>query len=356
MEKEKIFDLLKYRIFSYYDDARKIKNGIMPRPRVAVYHPTYVCNHNCPGCDFRKENTSIRKSISREKAKIVIDQIIDFKIEGVEFAGGGEPLLHPFIREDVLALHKAGIAVSLITNGSLLSGKTLEAFIKYASYIRISLEAGSKEVFNRVKGIDSKNEFYKIVENITDAVALRKKLKKKLDISVKFTVGQDNYMDMENAVLLASKLGVDSIQFKLYENVDNIELHEEGSHFLSNGLDDVKRRLEVIKNTYKDKIMILGNLQKTQMKGKCWLNPIMTVIDALGDVYLCSYYRHRMNSHKLGNLIMEKFEDIWFSQKHWDIIHKVKKEECNRYDCRFHVYNDLMNEIMAPEKNYLKFI
>ena len=356
MNKDKIFELLKYRIFSHYNEAIQIKQGIMPRPRVAVYHPTYVCNHNCPGCDFRKENKIIQKKISQEEAEIIMNQIIAFEIEGVEFAGGGEPLLHPFLLEDVLKLHEAGIAISLITNGSLLTGKILEAFIRYASYIRISIEAGSKDVFKRVKGIDSDDEFYRVVENIQEAVSLRKKLKTKLDLSLKFTVGKENYQDMENAVLLASKLGVDSIQFKLYENVDNIELHEEGDLYLSDGLDDVKRRLEVIRTTYKDKIQILGNLEKTKMKEKCWLNPIMTLIDALGDVYLCSYYRHRMNTHQLGNLFLEKFEDFWFSQKHWDLIHQIKQNECNVYDCRFHVYNDLMNEILDPQKNYLKFI
>ena len=356
MKKEKIFELLRYRIFSYYHDALNIKKGIMPRPRVAVYHPTYVCNHNCLGCDFRKQNKEIKVSISREKAKIIIDQIIDFQIQGVEFAGGGEPLLYPYIVEDVKKLHKAGIAVSLITNGSLLKGKNLDAFVKYGSYIRISLESGSKDVFNKVKGITSDREFYNVVKNIEAAVNLRKKLKKELDISIKFTVGKDNYMDMENAVMLASKLGVDSIQFKLYENVDNIEIHEEGDRYLNNGLDDIQRRLNVIKSTYKDKINVLGNLKKTKMKGKCWMNPIMTVIDALGDVYLCSYYRHRMDSHKLGNLFEEKYEDIWYSKKHWDTINNVKKVDCNKYGCRFHIYNDLMNEIMAPEKNYLKFI
>ena len=356
MKKDKIFDLLRYRIFSYYKEAIEIRSGGMPKPRVVIYHPTYICNHNCPGCDFRKQNKEYRMALSRENATRVIDQIICFGIEGIEFAGGGEPLMYPYIVEDVTRLHNAGVAVSLITNGSYLEGKVLETFIKYGNYIRISLEAGTKEVFNKVKGLKSSGEFDKIIGNIKKTAELRNRINKNLDISLKFTVGRFNHHDMENAIRLAIILKVDSIQFKLYENVDNIEVHKEGDGYLQHGIDDVQKKLIALKMTYGDKIRILGNLQKTKMKCSCWLNPIYSVIDAFGDIYICSYYRHRMNEHKLGSLLKNTYEEIWFSAEHMKRLKKIKKSDCNKYDCRFHIYNDVMNEIMSSEKNYLKFI
>ncbi|MBF0117636.1 MAG: radical SAM protein [Desulfobacterales bacterium] len=356
MRKETALELLRYRIFSFYNEAKQIKNGIMPRPRVAIYHPTYVCNHNCSGCDFRFQNKEFKVMMTREQNLRIISQIISSKVEGVEFAGGGEPLLHPFIVEDVEKLSKAGISVSLITNGSFLKEDILKTFIENGTYIRISLESGCLETFKQVKGITKDSEYENIINNIRSATEMRAKLNKDLDISIKFTVGRNNFSDMEKGIKLSIDLGVDSIQFKLYENVDKIGINEDWDKGSQNDLENIQLKLSELKVKYRDKITIIGNLKKTQIEGKCWLTPIITIIDAFGDVYLCPYYRHRMESHKLGNLMEKSFDEIWFAKSHWDAITNIKTEKCDLYDCRFHIYSDLMSQAMDEKKNYLKFI
>ena len=344
--KEKNLGYLKHRILSYYNEAEHILKGEMALPRMAIFHPTYVCNHHCTGCDFRHQNSKISRVMSEKDSNNILDKLIKIGIQSVEFSGGGEPLLAPNAVQMIKKLKNKEVAVGLLTNGSKLKEEILDAVIKNCTYVRVSLESGSNEIFKKVKNVEDDSEFDNIVNNIKNALKLRKKLDNKIDISIKFSVGKDNYMDMENAINLAIELGVDSIQFKLYQNIDSIEIDSPKQ---------VADKLNELKETYGNKILIIGNLIKSEIGHKCWLTPIITTVDALGDVYLCSYYRHRMDTHRIGNLLVDDFKTIWYSQRHKEAIKNIKIEGCNIYDCRFHFYNNHMRNLMEKGE-VLKFI
>lgn len=352
-EEENALRYLKHRILTHYNEAQEILNGGMPLPRMAILHPTYVCNHNCVGCDFRYQNNELKTILSEKDANKILDELIKAGIQAVEFSGGGEALLAPNISQMIKKLRDNGIAVGILTNGSKLEGEILDTIIRNCTYLRVSLEAGSNEVFMKVKNVKSNKEFSRIVDNIKNAVQLKKKLGKSIDISIKFTVGRINYMDMEKAIQLAIKLGVDSIQFKLYENVDAVQLYEQKN---PEKLQSVASKLEELKKSYGDKIIILGDLRKTRLRSRCWLSPIITLVDALGDIYLCSYYRHRMKTHCIGNLLKDDFKTIWYGKRHREAIENIKAGECDLYDCRFHFYNYFMKKLIQDSNDALKFI
>lgn len=351
---ESMLKYLKHRILTYYNEAHEILKGEMPLPRMAILHPTYICNHDCIGCDFKDPNTKLKEIWSEKDSDRILDELIKIGISAAEFSGGGEPLLAPNIVQAIKKLKNKGIAVGLLTNGSKLSGEILDTVIRNCTYVRVSLESGSNEVFKKVKNVKDDAEFDNIVNNIRNAVQLRKKLNKDIDISIKFAVGTINYMDMENAINLAIDLGVDCIQFKLYENVD--------CRIYTKRVRDLKQakgivaKLNELKRIYGNEILILGDLKRTKLDCECWLTPIFTLVDALGDVYLCNYYRHRMKSHCIGNLLKDDFKTIWFSKRHRDVIKNIKTEECNLYDCRFHFYNSFMKKLVQESNDVLKFI
>ncbi len=353
--KENALKYMKHRILTHYDSAKKILNGEMPFPRMLIFHPTYICNHNCIGCDFKDLNSKLKAILTPEESDRILDEMIKNGIQAVEFGGGGEPLLAPNIIQMIEKLKKNNIAMGLLTNGSKLKGDIAEAVVKNLVYVRVSLESGSKEVFKKVKNVDDDNEFENITNNLREAVNLKKKLNSKINISLKFTVGKNNYMDMENAINLAIELGVDSIQFKLYENVDSVQLYNPKERYMKESR-GVAAKLDELKEIYSKEILILGDLKKTKIECKCWLSPLITVIDALGEVYLCSYYRHRLDTHCIGNVLKKDFKDIWLSERHKKAIENINIEECNIYDCRFHFYNEMMKSLIIDDKDALKFI
>lgn len=347
-KKTNIFDFFDYRILSFYDEIKLLQQGKMPPPRMAILHLVSGCNHNCQGCDYRVQN-KVRKMLSPEKNDYVLDQLIANKVAAVELTGGGEPLLDPYVPDMLYKLKKHGIATDILTNGGLMSGQVLEAIIDCCSFIRISLESGSNPVFQEVKQVKNPDEFPQIINNIREAIRLKKAKNKNLNINLKFTVGQNNYQDMENAIRLAASLGVDSIQFKLYENVPEVQLTPGQAAAAA-------VQLKALKDRYQNEVRIIGDLRRTAIYHQCWLNPFYTVITVDGDIYLCTYYHHRAQEHKIGNIFKKPLAEIWGSQKHWQAIRNIDIRKCNIYDCRFHQYNALWDKIIAGNEDDLKFI
>mgnify|MGYP001618269064 FL=1 len=103
-------------------------------------------------------------------------------------------------------------------------------------------------------------------------------------------------------------------------------------------------------------IRILENIRKSKLKIKCWTSSLQLTVDSFGDVYICCYYRHRLQKHKLGNMLEKPLKEIWYSKTHWDKIADINIDECNKYDCRFHFYNELMEELIIKDKAQLNFI
>lgn len=77
--------------------------------------------------------------------------------------GGGEPTLNPFFEETVDWINRQGYRQRINTNAIIFSEATNRALIEKKASLRISIDAGSREVFRRVKG----NEYYDTVwENV----------------------------------------------------------------------------------------------------------------------------------------------------------------------------------------------
>lgn len=350
VNKISVLDYLQLRVLSRYQEAIMLKEDKMPAPRMAIIYPNYVCNHRCIGCDYTDLNKT-RHSLSEREFIDIIEQLIDIGIKGIEFCGGGEPTLHPSLPWIIDKLIKHNISFGFLTNGTNLNQELQLKLVKYGSYCRISLESATEKMFDYYKRpINEKAGFKNVIRNIENLVKLRNKYlsETKLQISLKYAVDRNNYPDVLRAIILANKLKVDSIQFKLIRNMHS-ELRDKKL------IDSLKKRIEDIKDKYPG-IRIIVDFEKSKLKTNCWLSPLQLVVDPFGDVYICCYYRHRMAEHCLGNMLKTKLRNIWYSQEHWVKIANIKIADCNKYDCRFHYYNELMQKLIIDDMGQLSFI
>ena len=340
---KQIFKHFDARIFSYYNEANKIIKGVMPLPRMLNFMPSCLCNHSCVGCDWSNENKT-RYVMPAEQWKKVFNELhLQNSIRFIEFCGLGESMLHPDIHEMILKAGEYGWIIGMITNGTKLKGKVLEDLIPRAAYIRVSMESGSQKVFDKVKRPKAaEDNFFSVCQNIKKAVKLRDELNPSCNIDYKFAVGRENYNDMEKAVRLAADLGCDCIQFKSYRNVPS-----EMDDFQKGILD---KRLQELKEIHKEDIIVTGSLKSTKPTVRCFMSPVHILVDAFADAYNCCYFRHRKSSHKIGNVVKDGFSKVWSSEKHFEVIKNVKKEECEKYDCKFFKYNSLMQDFMVDSR------
>ncbi len=345
--RDTVFDYLGDRILSFYYEAQELKRGSMCRPRFALLYPTYVCNHNCIGCDYTELNSAADgKMFTEVQFDYIIDQIAGIGVRAVEFCGGGEPLLHPNFNQAVRKLHDRGISLGILTNGTVIPDERAQLLTRYCSYIRVSVESGSERVFNRVKRPRSKAAgFERVLANIRRLLFHRHAQKSRCQISYKYTIDKNNADDIEKAIQLAKEIEVDSIQFKAIRNVPS-ELTIDEKREIN---DEIQR----LRGAYPS-VRILGNLLPSQVQVPCWLSPLHLMIDPNGDVFLCCYYRHRMDTHRFGNVFERNLHDIWYSFEHYEKMRNIKKQECELYDCRFIRYAQVMAS--ALDKGQLDFI
>lgn len=349
--KHNALDYLQLRVLSFYQEALMLKEGRMPAPRMCILYPTYACNHRCAGCDYREINRAGR-SLTSDEFDHVIRELLALGIKSIEFCGGGEPTLHPHLTKAMDKFAENRIDFGLLTNGTNLTNEIKTRLVDGGSYCRVSVEAGSRNVFDSYKKPQGRKAgFVVVMKNIEDLVAMReaRRADSKLQISYKYSLDMNNYEDALPAVELARKLKVDSIQFKCIRNVPS-EIKDPVI------IRKLREQLHAARTDYPG-FRIVDNLEKSFLNDcRCWLSALQLTVDPYGDVYICCYYRHRMERHKLGNLFARSLRDIWYSEEHWHKISQIETADCNKYDCRFHYYNELMQALVIEDAGQLSFI
>ncbi len=342
------FQLLESRILTHYPSAKMIMEGRMPAPRTAIVYPTYVCNQNCLWCEYAEDNAGIHSMMPEDKLRQLMIDLRDLGVRGVEFCGGGEPTLHPILPELIRDMKAMGVSSGLLTNGTRLRGPLAEAVVDCSSYVRVGFDSADEETFNRVKRPrNAEAGFQQVCENVRGLVALRGQRGGSVLVSMKVILSTDNMGEIEHCVRLAIDLGVDSIQFKA-ARLCRTELD-------AGQMAQTMEELERVRRAY-PQISIVGGVNKQNMTKQCWLTPIQIMVDAVGDVFLCCYYRHRRQTHCFGNIFRERLRDIWYGERHWQAIREIKPAECNLLDCRFVQYNRIMTELMIEHDAQFEFI
>lgn len=154
--------------------------------------PTNRCNQNCYYCHYKNQYLELDQyhpsdEISREKMLELIQDFKDIGVKAVTFSGGGEPLLYPYIEEAMEAVLETGIDLSIITNGSLLTGKKAKLLSK-AKWVRISQESGCPETYARIRGV-RESAFHELCENIRQFAEVKNA---DCELGVNFVVGSEN--------------------------------------------------------------------------------------------------------------------------------------------------------------------
>ena len=169
-----------------------------------------ACNLRCVMCPWKE----IRKRA--ENKGLMTQEVWDAirphlpQAETVDFTGGGEPLLQPRLAEWIADAKSAGCRTGILTNGLLLKKDVAAALIHAGlDMICISMDGATAEVYNSIR-IGS--NFDRVCENVMGLSGMR--MGSVPMISINFVIMDLNFHQMEEMVRLASRLGVDQVNFK----------------------------------------------------------------------------------------------------------------------------------------------
>lgn len=237
-----------FDVYKFLDDSEKLrndcKNGNMPticegchyiedkewdessfnrKIKYILISNYRQCNSRCIYCISRIDYTSEKKDdVLKDTYNIipVIKDMIDKKVVDadtqIDFAGG-ECTLYPYFEELLTLLIDSGIKNILIHSNAIKFSKAIENGIKKGVVrICVSIDAGSKRVHEKVKGVKTYNKVWDNVKKYRKAAS--KDFER--NVSVKYIVVKgvnDTEKEIKTWIKKADSVGISTIRF----NADN---------------------------------------------------------------------------------------------------------------------------------------
>lgn len=297
---------------------------------------TNSCNMNCVYCSdmMLRERQGKKEHIPLEKFYELFDQLKEGGTKGVVLEGGGEPTLYSHFNEVVKYAKKVGLALGLISNGSVrLDEEVVSAF----EWIRVSLDASTEDEYKNIKGVDF---FEKVIDNIAYYA------KHCETVGVGYVVTSRNISQVEPLVMRLRELGVSYIQFRPVVDCDDIYPYNVELSYLK------------FYQTNKFGVMVDGmtdNAKGGNLGLPCYANSITSVISGDGGVYICG----RLNIYEwlspIGNICEQPFDDIWNGEerkKQAKMIADAEFCERNCPQCRVSKFNGLFDRLYTVKSKH----
>lgn len=301
---------------------------------------TNHCNHLCPGCCGVNENNA---QLSKEQIDQIIENLSSVDNQGIILSGGGEPLISPHFLYALHLIRSNGMKVGLNSNGSIMSEEIGTAIAENCEYFRISLDAGSPEIFKLTHGMEEIS-FRKTIENIKLFSKIRKNIGSKTSFGIGFLTSKETAQDMESFVQLAKECQVDFAQFRPFTG-EGFEVY------------DVAEEIEALQQKYNTPdFKVLASMHKYRHVNqprnydKCRGMYFSTVVTADSKMFACLHYRQH-SDYFLGEITPDcSIGDILSSSQMRSVYEKIDCHTCPDL-CRNDVFNRTLETLSLDVTN-----
>jgi len=339
MEKSPI--ALHRKIFYHPEKLGEFLNKGSTTPVSWELDPTNNCNHECIGCYAKGAGGRTNNEFLRVgEAKSYIDQIHNLNSKAVVFTGGGDPMMNRSTPEIIEYSKSKGMDVGLITNGSFFNKKNSAIISDNCTWVRISLDSGSPELFNQIRRRPGK-EFFDILDKMKLLVDDRDRRGSTCTIGVGFLTSKQTIPDMVAFTKFCKEKKVDYVEFRPFHGDFTIPDHIE--ECLKMATDKFKVHYSKFKydSEYKKKYC------------KCHAQTFSGVIN-VHKVYVCCHFRG-VDKYELGDLRENTLEEIWNSDRRKNIIDKIDfKLDCIAL-CKLDLVNRTLDSLKSKPE-HLNFI
>ncbi len=319
-----------YKILSHKETLDRIVNQEIPYPLQWVIYPSYQCNYACPHCIMKVERDF--SMLSEETMEKIPYDVVKCGCKNVIFSGGGEPLTNPHTLKIAKYLRRQGVKVGMNTNGYLLTDAS------EIDYLRISVDAGSRETYKKIHGVDG---WEKLQNNLSNL--------KRNELGLAYLIQPNNWQETEMFVKWAQ-------QFK--PNFIHIRPAYLDASYLSGGdkmrelipeMEKLKAKLEAENDNVYFKVDKFDGYWNQKLYTKCRANLLKAVLCADGHFTVCQDV-----FIKFGDYNKQSFEDIWFGEEHKKAIEKINLETCPR--CVENSYNEILENCILKDNLKMELI
>lgn len=320
-----------YKIMLFPEIYSKLVSGEPTNPINIEINLTNRCNHRCRWCTYGYLHQN-EDMLNVRVAKELLKSAKATGVKSVTWTGGGEPTLHPQFLHLIEFAAELGYKQGLNTNGNKLSDPIINVLAKHFSYVRFSVDAGQNATHCYCHNV--KNQFDNIIGNINHLCACRNKFNTNLIIGYSFLIDEANVNDIPLAVDIASKIGVNYIQFKpvVYYDKSNRQFNIPEFEAKIKTLLDAAQA----KQTDSFKILVLQNkFENIKLEDshfgrtykECVGCKVMASIGANGSVDICCAFKG-MKKWSIGNVNDQPFSSIWNSPRMREVINNIDIKKC----------------------------
>ena len=302
--------------------------------------PTNNCNHDCIGCYAKGAGGRTNNEFLRiEEAKSYIDQIYDLKANAITLTGGGDPMMNRATPQIIEYIKSKGMEVGLITNGSFFNKKNSPVILENCTWVRISLDSGSPEVFELIRR-RPKKEFFDILDKMALLVDHRDLNNNDCTIGVGFLTSKQTIPDMVSFTKFCEERGVDYVEFRPFH----------GDYVIPDCIEECLKVATDKFKVYYSEHKYDGEYKKKYCK--CHAQNFSGVIN-VHKVYVCCHFRG-VEKYELGDLRENTLEEIWNSSERKKIVNNINFKDCIAL-CKLDLVNRSLWELRG-EPEHVNFI
>ncbi len=332
-------------------------------PVLVEVDPSNACNHACSFClssyihfdKYKGTETFSRALMSREVLMSLCKDFVEMGVRSINWTGGGEPTLNKHLKEAIEYCGQNGIKMGMFTNGTLFDKWDMfEALVENMTWVRISVDAGTKETYNGVRRAKGRQDWDKMVSNLQKLIEVNKAHGNKIDIGVGYVISPDTYSEIVDFAKFFSDYDLAYCQYK-----PEIIIREKGGQqreleFWTEKVNPLLVEAEKILgnkfqvNGYKFEDLAMDREKFGRNYKRCLGSQLSPCVGADGHVYVCTNHRG-WKQYSYGNLYEESFKTIWKNvQKRQEVMNLIENVECFKNCtklCKPHESNKAMWEI-----------
>ena len=345
------------KAFAFPEQIQAFKDENLAAPVHVRIKPINHCNHDCWYCAYRVSNLQLgedmdlKELISGDKMHKIADDLINMNVKAVTFTGGGEPLIYKPLPDIIEKLASGGIKVGSLSNGSNLKGRVADSFAKYATWIRVSLDAWDGPSYAKARNV-SVNAFDKLMSN------MRKfsDRKSNCELGSSFIIDKKNASHIYEIVSKLKSVGVGHVKLAgvvvSNDGAENNKYHKDIKLLVRREID---RAIELSDSSFK----VLDHYHDLDERFQrsytaCPTIQFTPVIGADCVVYTCQDKAYTEGG-KLGSIKDVSFKEFWFSIENNNKCFSINPSAHCKHNCANHQKNKVITDFINTDNNHIVF-
>lgn len=274
------------KIFKYLDRVKMLQEWNKDRrkeqpPLINLgLHACNVCNERCPHCCGWRSSVDATAILPWYLEQSVVEESAAMGVKAIQYSGGGEPWCNPHATDSVLLAKELGLKVGVITNGTAQNQRDCEVLGQTCSWIRFSMDAGTREMRKLMHGVDT---WDKLLENCK---LIKKNAHKDLAMGGALLINDITIKDAQSFLDTCVDLGFTYAQFRPFRFLEDECFTEEQENTIRHIVEaNQDRGLEIFTSGWR--MGKAENFYRTY--DYCWGAHFRCEVYAHGGIYPCCH-------------------------------------------------------------------